>query len=89
MALYILIIFTEQLQTNAMTLIESISNYVNDCLDDKSLGFRTYFRTGKIVSTHVYYHLSIMIVNIEGKAAKQFNITDRSQIIEYIYSSII
>lgn len=71
------------------TLKNMISNYVNDCIDDRSSGFRTDFGIGKIVSTNVHYHINKMIVTIKDtKETIDFSIDEKNDIINWIYEKI-
>jgi hypothetical protein len=72
-----------------MTTFELIVIYVNECIDDRSMGFTTDFGIGKMVSTHVFYYRNEMIVTIRStKETKGFSINCPNTIIDWIYSKI-
>lgn len=66
-----------------------ISSYVNDCINDSSLGFTTDFGVGKMVIAHVYYHVNEMVVTIKSSnETKGFSLDDSESIINWIYNKI-
>lgn len=72
-----------------MTTLELVSSYVNECLEERSRGFQTDFGIKKMVSTHVYYHISEMVVTIrDTKETKSFSIECPNNIIDWIYKKI-
>jgi hypothetical protein len=72
-----------------MELLKLIKMYVNESIDDFSLGFQTDFGIGKMVSTHVFTGLGITQVTIKhiGKT-KDFKINDSKSIVNFIYKNI-
>lgn len=72
-----------------MTTQEIIKSYVSQCINERSMGFTTDFGIGKMVTTHVYYHTSEMIVTIKAtKETKGFSIDFPNDIISWIYEKI-
>ena len=72
-----------------MTLLKLISMYVNESIKDCSRGFTTDFGIGKMVSTHVSFHLGITTVTIKAlNKTEDFKIRDSKAIIKFIYQNL-
>jgi hypothetical protein len=72
-----------------MTTQEMISSYVNECIDNRSMGFATDFGIGKMVTTHIFYNTGEMVVTIKAtKETEGFSIDVPNDIISWIYEKI-
>mgnify|MGYP003656197105 CR=1 FL=1 len=72
-----------------MKLLQLITTYVDESIEDCSRGFTTDFGIGKMVSTYVHFHLGITTVTIKDiSKTKDFDILDSKAIVKFIYQNI-
>ncbi len=80
---------SNQNMMHAMTIQQKISHYVNDCINNRDMGFKTDFGIGRMVSAHVFYNNKEMVVTIlSTKETKGFSIENPDDVTRWIYEKI-